>query len=60
MINGMNTIEQYKIMRHIQNNFVMETITYELIDGNSIKIIDGTGDSMMFTYQNGKIIEDKN
>lgn len=43
-----NTIEQYKVMAFIAQNFEMDAITTELVDRCSIKVIDEQGAGMMF------------
>lgn len=58
MIKGMQTVDQYKIMQHIQKNFVISEIEYELVDRNAIKITDINHDSIIFKLVNGEIIEE--
>ena len=52
-----NTIEQFHIMRHIQENFHVEAIEIELLDRNKVKVTDSAGDSAEFTYneESGKV-----
>ena len=45
-----NTIEQFHIMRHIQENFHVEAIEIELLDRNKVKVTDSAGDSTEFIY----------
>jgi len=51
-----DTIEQYKIMEHIKDNFTMEYITMELIDRYTIEVEDRTGEKMIFKYKDGKVM----
>lgn len=59
MIRGMKTIGQYEIMKHIQQHFHMTHIDCQLLDDNSIKITDKDNNSMVFTYEDGEIRENK-
>lgn len=51
-----NTIEQYKVLQYIEDNFEMNYITLELIDRYTIRITDRNNDSMDFIYNEGKIV----
>lgn len=49
-----NTVEQFHIMRHISENFYIETLKIDLIDKNRVHITDRTGESAVFTYNKEK------
>ncbi|MCI7442937.1 MAG: hypothetical protein MSA89_07600 [Clostridium sp.] len=52
-----NTIEQYKILKFIEKNFVIEDVLLKAIDKNTIKLIDVNNDSLYFTLDNaGNVI----
>lgn len=51
-----NTVEQYKILKYIKDNFEMNYITLELIDRYTIKITDRNNDSMDFIYKDGNVV----
>ncbi len=52
-----NTVEQFHIVRYIQENFNVEAIEIELLDRNKVKVTDFAGDSAEFTYnkESGKV-----
>lgn len=51
-----NTVEQYKIMEVIETIFVVSKLKIELINRNTIKIIDENNETMNFKYEDGKVI----
>lgn len=51
-----DTVEQFKVLEYIKNNFSMEYITYELIDRYTIEVEDRTGEKMKFKYKDGKVV----
>lgn len=51
-----DTVEQFKVLEYIKNNFNMDYITYELIDRYTIEVEDRTGEKIRFKYENGKVI----
>ena len=51
-----NTVEQYKILKYIKDNFEMNYITLELIDRYTIRITDRNNDSMDFIYKDGNVV----
>lgn len=55
MIKGAKTIEQYKLIKYIQEQFIWETIRCELINRNTVKVVDSNGDSISFSYLDDKI-----
>ena len=58
VIKGVKTIAQYKIMQFINQNFYPETLEIELIDGQTVKGMDRTGESMIFRWnEEKKIVE---
>lgn len=50
-----NTINQYKILKHIEENFFVKSLQIILIDDNSIKIIDANKEEAIFKYENYKV-----
>lgn len=58
MIKGTKTIDQYKIMQHINDNFLPGSVTTDLITDNQIKVTDSSGESIVFTLSHdGKVVE---
>lgn len=49
------TVEQYKALQFIKENFNIEAIELELIDKCSIGITDKNNDRMIVSYKNNKI-----
>ena len=43
------TIEQYKILKFIEKNFILDEVLLKAIDKNTIKLIDVNNDSLYFT-----------
>ena len=50
-----NTVEQFKVLEFIKENFEIEYIKLELIDRNSIKVIDAKCESCIFYLENNEI-----
>lgn len=51
------TIEQYKILKFIEKNFILDEVLLKAIDKNTIKLIDMNNDSLYFTLDNaGNVI----
>lgn len=50
-----NTIEQYKVLEFIKQNFETDIISIELIDRFTVKVTDNKGDSLYFVYKNGEV-----
>ena len=51
-----NTIKQFKVLRHLQENFEpWGVINLELIE-NGIRLTDYTGKSGDFVFENGKVV----
>ena len=50
-----NTVEQFKVLQFLKENFEIELFELELLDRYSIKVTDSTGDKMIFKYENGKV-----
>ena len=58
VIKGMKTIAQYKVMQFINENFLPGSLEIELIDKNTIRGTDRTGESMIFHWnEDKKIVE---
>lgn len=51
-----NTVEQYKVMEYIKNNFYIEDIELTLKDRYTIRVKDCNGDEMDFYYYEGKVL----
>ena len=47
-----NTIEQYKVLNHIQDTFNTDAIVIYLVDRFTIKVIDTNNDIGYFKYNN--------
>ena len=47
------TIEQFKILTHIRENFYIEELQIELIGTDKVRIRDKNGDSAVFHYKRG-------
>jgi len=52
-----DTVEQFKVLKFIKENFHMDYITLELIDRYTIEVEDRTGEKMKFQYKDGKVVE---
>lgn len=50
-----NTVEQYKALEYIKQNFDMNYITLELIDNCSIGVTDRQGARMIVAFKNGEV-----
>lgn len=58
MIKGTKTIDQYKIMQHINDNFLPGSVTTDLSADNQIRVTDSSGESIIFTLsRDGKVVE---
>jgi len=56
LIKGVKTINQYKIMQWINDNF--SNVQTEIIDHSTIKVIDCKGESALFSLDAvGRIVE---
>lgn len=44
------TVHQFKVFEYINNNFNIDMIRLQLIDDDSILIIDSNNESMLFNY----------
>lgn len=52
------TIEQFKVLEHIKENFHIKDIKIKLIDKYSIEVEDEKGGRILFKYKDGKINND--
>lgn len=50
-----DTIEQYRALRFIEENFNMDYITVELLDKYSVGIIDKNDERMIVSFKNNEI-----
>lgn len=51
------TIEQFKILKYIDELFDADCITIELIDRYTVQVTDVDGESISYTYKDGVIAE---
>lgn len=51
------TIEQFKILRFIEEIFDVDYISVKLIDGYTIQVTDMDGKSICYVYKDGEIID---
>jgi len=54
-----NTIEQFKVLQHIQENFYPDKITIEIVDEKALKVTDTNKDSLIFRWDGNKVISEK-
>ena len=50
------TVEQFKIIKYLEENFIIDSITLKLIDRFTIEVTDDKGEKMNFKYQDNKVI----
>lgn len=50
------TVEQFKIMEYLKQNFNINCIEIKLIDRYSIEVTDSTGEKMIFFHKDGRIL----
>mgnify|MGYP001587836319 CR=1 FL=1 len=51
-----NTIEQFEILKHIEENFFVDTLEISIFDTKTLKIVDKNKKEGYFFYSDGKII----
>ncbi|ACL20738.1 hypothetical protein Dhaf_2712 [Desulfitobacterium hafniense DCB-2] len=51
------TVEQFKVLRFIEEIFDITCISVKLKDRYSVEVIDMVGGSICFVYKDGEIIE---
>lgn len=51
-----NTVEQFKILQYVKQNFDIDKISLMLVDRYSIKVTDKTSQSLIFKYSRNTII----
>lgn len=44
------TVNQFKVLEFIEKNFNLDMIRLELVDDDSIRVIDSKNESMLFNY----------
>lgn len=49
------TVEQFKILKMLEQNFDIDYFEVELISRNEIKLTDKVGGTMTFRYIDGKV-----
>lgn len=50
-----NTVEQFKVLEYIKQNFNLAALDLKLEDNYSISIQDSTGERAVFKYEDGKV-----
>lgn len=50
-----NTVEQFKVLEYIKQNFNLAALDLKLEDNYSISIQDSTGEKAVFKYEDGKV-----
>ncbi|MBB6214061.1 hypothetical protein HNQ80_000130 [Anaerosolibacter carboniphilus] len=50
------TVEQFKVLEFIKQNFEVEKVSLELLNRYSIKVTDKTGQSLVFKYSENTIL----
>lgn len=55
MVKGANTIEEYKILEWVEQNFIKGSIDVSFIENGNAIIEDGKGERMEIHYKDGKI-----
>ena len=50
------TIEQFKILDFLKENFLIENLEIIIVSNTTLKVVDKKKDSLIFTYKNGEII----
>lgn len=51
-----DTIEQFKILKFLEENFEIDKITMEVYNEKCIRIVDANGEEGYFEYQDGQVI----
>lgn len=51
-----NTINQFKVLRHLQNEFEPCAVIKLALIENGIRLTDYTGESGDFVFENGKVV----
>jgi hypothetical protein len=54
------TIEQYKILEYIKENFFIDKLEIKLINRNTVEITDIKNEKMQLEFKNGEVFESKN
>ena len=57
MIKGAKTIQEYKILQWVQENFEEGRITVQFLGNGHAKLFDKVGGEMELAYQNNEIVE---
>lgn len=57
MIKGAKTIQEYKILQWVQENFEEGCITVQFMDNGHAQLFDKAGGAMEVAYQDNKIVE---
>lgn len=50
------TIEQFKVLTFIEEQFDMESVRLDLVDERSIKVTDKKGDTVVFAHEDGYVM----
>lgn len=49
------TVEQYKVLEYVKDNFETGAVTLEILNSNSVLVTDSTGASIIVSYKDRKI-----
>jgi len=49
------TIEQFKILDFLKQNFYIENLEIIIVNNTTLKVVDKKKESLIFTYKNGEI-----
>lgn len=49
------TIEQFKVLKHIEKVLETDEITVEIVDRRALRVTDKYGDSALFVYKDGEV-----
>lgn len=49
------TVEQYKVLRFIQERFKMDCVEIKIVDDKSLKVTDKTGDNIVLSMVDNEV-----
>lgn len=49
------TIEQFKILGFLKQNFLIENLEIIIVNNTTLKVVDKKKDSLIFIYKNGEL-----
>lgn len=50
-----DTIGQFKVLKHIEENFVLDEISIFKVDKSSLKVVDRTYESLVFSWDGSQV-----